>query len=206
MAESKRMSKGLVILLHGVGSSGDDLAGLGDYWAPALPGVSFASPNAPYHFEHGAGWQWFSLSGITPENRPARVAAARVAFDQQLQAILEQHQMSDSLDKVVLVGFSQGSIMALDALVSGRWPVAGMVAFSGRLSSPQPFAPALNTPVLLLHGMADDVIPVQEGQAAEQRLRAAGVQVISQFEPGIGHTISEQGAQRAVEFIAERLG
>ncbi|MTD28126.1 prolyl oligopeptidase family serine peptidase [Erwinia sp. J316] len=200
------MSKGLVILLHGVGSSGDDLAGLGDYWAPALPGVSFASPNAPYHFEHGAGWQWFSLSGITPENRPARVAAARVAFDQQLQAILEQHQMSDSLDKVVLVGFSQGSIMALDALVSGRWPVAGMVAFSGRLSSPQPFAPALNTPVLLLHGMADDVIPVQEGQAAEQRLRAAGVQVISQFEPGIGHTISEQGAQRAVEFIAERLG
>ncbi|QGU85817.1 prolyl oligopeptidase family serine peptidase [Erwinia sorbitola] len=200
------MSKGLVILLHGVGSSGDDLAGLGDYWAPALPGVSFASPNAPYHFEHGAGWQWFSLSGITPENRPDRVAAARVAFDQQLQAILEQHQMSDSLDKVVLVGFSQGSIMALDALVSGRWPVAGMVAFSGRLSSPQPFAPALNTPVLLLHGMADDVIPVQEGQAAEQRLRAAGVQVTSQFEPGIGHTISEQGAQRAVEFIAERLG
>ena len=200
------MSKGLVILLHGVGSSGDDLAGLGDYWAPALPGVSFASPNAPYHFEHGAGWQWFSLSGITPENRPDRVAAARVAFDQQLQAILEQHQMSDSLDKVVLVGFSQGSIMALDALVSGRWPVAGMVAFSGRLSSPQPFAPALNTPVLLLHGMADDVIPVQEGQAAEQRLRAAGVQVTSQFEPGIGHTFSEQGAQRAVEFIAERLG
>ncbi|WP_455814266.1 alpha/beta hydrolase [Pseudomonas graminis] len=196
------MSKGLVILLHGVGSSGDDLAGLGDHWATTLPGVSFASPNAPYHFEHGAGWQWFSLAGITPENRPARVAAARAAFDQTIQAILDQHQMSDSLDKVFLVGFSQGSIMALDALVSGRWPVAGIVAFSGRLSSPQPFTPALNTPVLVLHGMADGVIPVQEGQSAEQRLRDLGVQVTSQFEPGVGHTISAQGAARAAEFIA----
>lgn len=200
------MSKGLVILLHGVGSNGDDLAGLGDHWAPALPGVRFASPNAPYPFEHGAGWQWFSLAGITPENRPARVAEARAAFDQTLQAILDRHQMSDSLDKVVLVGFSQGSIMALDTLVSGRWPVAGIVAFSGRLSSPAPFTPALNTPVLVLHGMADEVIPVQESQSAEQRLRALGVQVSSQFEPGIGHTISAQGAQKAVEFIAARLG
>ncbi|WP_455818248.1 alpha/beta hydrolase [Pseudomonas cerasi] len=196
------MSKGLVILLHGVGSSGDDLAGLGAHWATTLPDVSFASPNAPYHFEHGAGWQWFSLAGITPENRPARVAAARAAFDQTLQAILDRHQMGDSLDKVFLVGFSQASIMALDALVSARWPVAGIVAFSGRLSSPQPFTPALNTPVLVLHGMADGVIPVQEGQSAEQRLRDLGVQVTSQFEPSVGHTISAQGAARAAEFIA----
>lgn len=198
------MSKKLVILLHGVGSSGDDLAGLGDHWASSLPGVRFASPNAPYHFEHGAGWQWFSLAGITQENRPARVAEARAAFDQTLQAILDQYQMSDRLDKVFLVGFSQGSIMALDALVSGRWPVAGIVAFSGRLSSPQPFTPALNTPVLLLHGMADNVIPVQESQAAEQCLREWGIEVSSQFEPGVGHTISAQGATRAAEFIAAR--
>lgn len=199
------MSKGLVILLHGFGSSGDDLAGLGDHWTPALPGVSFASPNAPCHFEHGAGWQWFSLAGITAENRPGRVAEARAAFDQTLQAILEQHQMSDRLDKVVLAGFSQGTIMALDALVSGRWQVAGIVAFSGRLSSPQPFTPTRRTPVLVIHGMADDVIPMQEGQAAEQRLRELGVTVTSQFEPGVGHTISAQGATRAAEFIAACL-
>lgn len=199
------MTKGLVILLHGVGSSGDDLAGLGDHLAPLLPDVSFASPNAPYHFEHGAGWQWFSLTGITPENRPDRVAEARAAFDQTLQTILDRHQMSDRLDSVVLLGFSQGSIMALDTLVSGRWPVAGIVAFSGRLSSPQPFTPALTTPVLLVHGMADDVIPVQEGESAEQRLRALGVTVSSQFQPGVGHTVSAQGAARAAEFIASCL-
>ncbi|MBD8163916.1 alpha/beta hydrolase [Erwinia persicina] len=199
------MKQGLVILLHGVGSSGDDLAGLGDHWASTLPGVRFASPNAPVHFEHGAGWQWFSLTGVTPENRPARVAEARAAFDQTLQAILDHHQMSDRPDQVVLAGFSQGSIMALDALVSGRWPLAGIVAFSGRLSSPPPFTPKLNTPVLLVHGMADEVIPVQESESAEQRLRTLGVQVSSQYEPGVGHTISAQGAARAAAFIASCL-
>ncbi|MBC3947430.1 dienelactone hydrolase family protein [Erwinia persicina] len=199
------MKQGLVILLHGVGSSGDDLAGLGDHWASTLPGVRFASPNAPVHFEHGAGWQWFSLTGVTPENRPARVAQARAAFDQTLQAILDQHQMSDRPDQVVLAGFSQGSIMALDALLSGRWPLAGIVAFSGRLSSPLPLTPALNTPVLLVHGMADEVIPVQESESAEQRLRTLGVQVSSQYEPGVGHAISAQGAARAAAFIASCL-
>jgi len=196
---------GLVILLHGVGSNGDDLAGLGRHWAAQLPGVSFASPDAPFHFEHGAGYQWFSLAGITAENRPARVADARDAFDRELTSILEQHQMLDRLDRVVLVGFSQGSIMALDTLVSGRWPVAGIVAFSGRLSSPLPYSPALNTPVLLIHGIADGVIPVAESEVAAERLRELGVQVSSDFEPGTGHTISARGAQRAAAFIAARL-
>lgn len=199
------MTDGLVILLHGVGSSGDDLAGLGAHWAQTLPGMRFASPDAPHHFEHGAGWQWFSLAGVTPENRPARVAAAREAFDATIAAILEQHQMQDRLDRVVLVGFSQGSIMALDALVSGRWPVGGIVAFSGRLSSPLPHTPPLTTPVLLIHGSADGVIPQEECEAAVDKLSALGVQVSSQFEPGVGHTISAQGARRAGEYIAEVL-
>lgn len=199
------MTKSLVIMLHGVGSNGDDLAGLGSHWAPALPGVAFASPNAPFHFPHGAGYQWFSLDGVTEQNRPTRVVAAREAFDRLLHSILDAHQMSGQLDRVVLVGFSQGSIMALDALVSGRWPVAGIVAFSGRLSSPEPFMPAKQTPVQLIHGHADAVIPWAESEAAALRLTAAGVQVKTQFEPATGHTISGQGAKTAAHFIAECL-
>lgn len=196
---------GLVILLHGVGSNGNDLAGLGTHWASALPGVSFASPDAPFHFEHGAGYQWFSLAGITPDNRPARVADAREAFDRELKSILELHKMTDKLDQVVLVGFSQGSIMALDALVSGRWPVAGIVAFSGRLASPLPLTPALETPVLLIHGQADSVIPPEESETAAATLGELGVKARLDVEPGSGHTISAQGARLAAAFIAQCL-
>lgn len=199
------MAKGLVILLHGVGSNGEDLAGLGAHWASDLPDVTFCSPNAPYRFDHGPGYQWFSLAGITPDNRAARVEAAREAFDQQLHAILVQHQMQDQLNKVVLVGFSQGSIMGLDAVVSGRWPVAGLVAFSGRLASPAPWHPAASTPVILIHGMADSVIPYSESETAAEKLMAAGMTVSTQFDPSTGHTISAQGARSAAYFIGKCL-
>ncbi|MDT8870818.1 hypothetical protein RAA17_05855 [Komagataeibacter rhaeticus] len=57
-------------------------------------------------------------------------------FDDTLQSCISEAGFENRLDRVVLVGFSQGSIMALDAAISGRWPVAGVAAFSGRLASP----------------------------------------------------------------------
>lgn len=199
------MAKGLVILLHGVGSNGEDLAGLGAHWSADLPDVIFSSPDAPFRFEHGPGYQWFSLAGITPGNRPQRVETARQAFDRQLSAILNEHEMAEHLDKVVLVGFSQGSIMGLDAIVSGRWPVAGLVSFSGRLASPTPYHPAAATPIMMIHGMADSVIPYAETEIAAAALRESGLTVSTQFDPSIGHTISAQGARSAAEFIGHCL-
>jgi phospholipase/carboxylesterase len=199
------MAKALVIFLHGVGSNGDDLAVLGEHWVRLLPDVAFASPNAPYPFEHAMGYQWFSLTGITPENRPARVREARAAFDDTLQQLMAQHGMADAWDKVILVGFSQGSIMALDALASGRYPLAGVVAFSGRLAFDGALTPKQYTPALLIHGKADDVIPFSESASAEQRLQQAGVTVEARYEAATGHTISSQGAMDAAGFIAQCL-
>lgn len=199
------MAKGLIVLLHGVGSNGEDLAGLGAHWADTLPDVAFAAPDAPFSFEHGPGHQWFSLSGITPANRAERVYNAREAFDRRLSDVLAAHHMQDSLDSVVLAGFSQGSIMALDAVASGRWPIAGVVAFSGRFSSPHPYKVTQQMPVMLIHGMADSVIPWAESEAAARRLRELGAVVSTQFEASVGHSISALGARSAGEFIGKCL-
>jgi len=199
------MAQALVIFLHGAGSNGEDLAVLGEQWAGLLPDVAFAAPDAPWPFEHAMGYQWFSLTGVTPENRPARVRAARAAFEEMLQQLMARHNMADAWDKVILVGFSQGAIMALDALASGRYPLAGVVAFSGRLAfdatpTPQPWASAL-----LIHGKADDVIPWRETQSAASRLQAAGVHITVSYEAATGHTISPQGAMQAMTYIAQCL-
>ncbi|WIM54286.1 alpha/beta hydrolase [Pantoea anthophila] len=199
------MAKALVIFLHGVGSNGDDLAPLGHHWATLLPDVIFAAPNAPERFAAGFGWQWFSLTDVTPENRPGRVRAARAAFDATLNAIVAQHGFADRWQDVVLVGFSQGSIMALDALASGRYPLAGVVAFSGRLAVEGQLTPQAHVPALLIHGQADEVIPWQESESAATRLRAAGVPVDARFEPVTGHTISGPGAMHAAAFIGQCL-
>lgn len=191
----------LVILLHGVGSNGADLAPLGSNWAPRLPGVTFVSPNAPDRCDFGAGYQWFSVAGVTEENRPARIAAARPAFDAVISGIIDEHGFADRLDRVVLVGFSQGTIMSLDAVASGRWPVSAVIGFSGRLASPKPLAPARDTKILLVHGTADTVIPSWETEKAQTELSASGMPVETVIEPGLGHTISIGGADRACSFL-----
>src|SRR6218665_3813406 len=167
----------LVILLHGVGSNGADLAPLGQAWSAALPGAVFASPNAPERSSFGSGYQWFSVAGVTEENRPGRIRDARAAFDAEIGGIIEKQGFAGKLDRVVLVGFSQGTIMALDAVASGRWPVAGVVGFSGRLAAPEPLPPSVKPPVLLIHGAADPVIAAAETTKAAAVLQAHGLSV-----------------------------
>lgn len=200
------MSGSLVVMLHGVGSNGADLEPLGAAWAEALPQTAFVAPDAPYPFGHApAGRQWFSIDGVTPANRPARVAEARAGFDAVLGRIIAEHGLTKHLDRVVLLGFSQGSIMALDALATGRWPVAGIVAFSGRLATPLPLTPALSTRALLIHGAADPVIPASESVQASETLRALGVDAPCHVLPRLDHGISPEGAALAAGFLGEVL-
>jgi phospholipase/carboxylesterase len=201
MAEPQR----LVILLHGVGANGANLAPLGELWRSALPQTAFVAPDAPARFDDGAGRQWFSINGITPANRSQRILEARRGFDQTLTEIVKRYALSD-LHKVALVGFSQGSIMALDAAVSGRWPVAAVVAFSGRLAALSPSSAAVATPVLLIHGDQDRVIPYTESVQAAKVLQDLGVEAECRILPGVDHTISTEGADMAQRFLAETFG
>jgi phospholipase/carboxylesterase len=195
----------LVVMLHGVGSSGADLAPLADAWRDDLPGAVFVSPNAPSPSSFGSGYQWFSVAGVTEDNRSGRIKDARADFDATISAIIKDNGFADRLDEVALVGFSQGTIMALDAVGSGRWPVGAVVGFSGRLASPAPLTPAISTPVLLVHGSADPVIPSSETTKAAALLQPLGMQVETLIVPGLGHTISADGAARAGAFLAEAL-
>lgn len=195
----------LIILLHGVGSSGENLARLGDIWLEMLPGAAVAAPDAPFAFDGGGGHQWFSIAGVSESNRAQRVEAARTAFDDTLNAVLERRGFSGRLDQVALVGFSQGAIMALDALASGRWPVRAVVAFAGRLATAEPLSPPPGSAALLVHGDADRVIPAAETLLAAATLRRHGVEVESQIEAGVDHTISPEGALKAADFLSRRL-
>lgn len=193
--------RGLVILLHGVGSNGANMEALGRAMAPALPGVVFESPDAPH--SSGRGREWFSVAGVTEANRPDRVLAARPSFDAVIDGLIAQHGFADELDRVVLVGFSQGSIMALDALASGRLPVGAVVAFSGRLAAPTPITPATSTQLLLVHGDADPIMLSSESIKAATELEQAGVPTTLIIEPGLGHLIASHGLSEATRFLVD---
>ncbi len=196
----------LVILLHGVGSSGANLAPLGETLKAFLPNAVFAAPDAPTPFDAGGGGrQWFSVTGVSDANRAARVAAARDGFDRVIALTIAKEGFGGRLDRVAFFGFSQGSILSLDALVDGRWPVAAVVAASGRLASPIGAEPAKATPVLILHGERDEVIPVAEAGRAEQALAGAGFSVETRLYPSLGHSLSPDGLQAAGAFLQKAL-
>ncbi|PPQ35079.1 phospholipase/carboxylesterase [Rhodoblastus acidophilus] len=190
------MSRPLIVLLHGVHADGANLDPLRDFLRDALPGVDVVAPDAP--FATPMGFQWFSLDGVTPENRLSRLVEGRAAFDAVLAPL------AAGRERLGLLGFSQGGMMALDALVTGRWPVAAVAGFSTRLASPPPFAPTA-APVLLVHGDDDSVIPAGEGVAAGQALRALGLRVDTHVLPGVDHCITTEGMRLAAAFFAANL-
>ena len=89
-------------------------------------------------------------------------------------------------------------------MVSGRWPIAALIAFSGRLAT-HDVDRSVKVPVLLQHGAADTVIPASETLATERKLKEVGIPVESHIFTGLGHTISQDGLTIAKRFIEKIL-
>ncbi len=191
----------LVIFLHGFRGSGSVMAPFGTSWKRVLGGTKFVSPDAPFR-NRGGGREWFDVDDQVL--RPDRIAGARRAFDDLVRDIVEREGFENDLDKVAFVGVSQGAIMGLDAIASGRWKVGAVVSFAGLLPLP-PKASANATPVLLLHGGADRRIPATASVAAANQLKSAGFDVTVEVVPGVGHTISHEEASKALRFLAEHF-
>lgn len=190
----------LLLLFHGVGASADDLRPLAEAVADLRPGAWVVSVRAPLRSDLGAGWQWFSVQGVTEQNRPARVAAAMPAFRERVRA---WQRASGALPAhTSLIGFSQGAIMALESTQQdGPALAARVVAIAGRFALPPRQAPA-DTLLHLMHGDQDRVMPVGLAAAAQQQLLALGAPVTLDRFASLGHGIDA----RVVAAIAQRLG
>jgi len=203
---SGRDPQSMVILLHGYGSNGADLMGLVPYLRPSLPDTVFMAPNAP-EVCPGApgGYQWWSLTDLGQESRAAGVRqAARL-----VNAFIDMHRTTYDLPnkKVALVGFSQGTMMALH--VGPRRPevLAGVVGYSGMLADAEALQTEVKTkpPLLLVHGDADQMVPFAAMGEAEVEFRRLGFEISTYASPGLGHSIDEPGLRLGREFLARVL-
>jgi len=201
-AAEPRQSRRLVIFFHGIRGRGSVMAAIGESWKATLRETEFVSPDAPFAHRSG-GRQWFAVDDHVL--RPDRIAAARHAFDELVNEIIQREGFQNNLQGVAFVGVSQGAIMALDAVSSGRWKVGALVSFAGLMPLP-PTSSSSDTPIFLIHGGADGTIPSTASAAASGQLKAAGYDVMFKIYPDVGHTISSEQARDAVAYLKGRLG
>lgn len=196
----------LVVFLHGYGADGADLIEIGRQWRSFLPDADFVAPHAPERCTMSPmGRQWFPLTMRDPDERWRGVIAARPTLD----AFLDRELSSRGLDErsLALVGFSQGTMMALHAGLRRPVPPAAILGFSGMLVGPDRLADEAtgSPPVLLIHGDQDEVIPAQALFQSAQDLAEAGIPCQWHLSRGIGHGIDGEGLRQGGLFVAHAL-
>jgi phospholipase/carboxylesterase len=194
----------IVLLLHGYGASGADLISLAPQWQQALPDALFLAPNAPQSLGSGR-YQWWPLTTFTPQALAAGAASAAAPIDAFIDRKLSQYGLTEA--QLALVGFSQGTMMALHVGLRRQQSVAAIVGYSGLLAAGPGLAGEVVTrpPVLLVHGSADPVVPVAALHASEAALKRIGLDVTTHVSPGVGHTVDPAGLRLGMEFVASRL-
>lgn len=194
--------KQLIILLHGLGSNGEDLISLAPFWAQGLPNALFVSPDAPFPCDMAPyGHQWFSLREWT---ETAMLKGAREVFplvDKYLDNLLKTLHLTDR--DMALVGFSQGTMMALYVAQRRKIPPAAVLGYSGAMLGMKDIRDGVThkVPTCLIHGDADTVVPITAWHQAMATLQEAGHPVEGQVIPALAHGINDSGIAAGLEFL-----
>ena len=203
-------TRSVVVFVHGYGANGEDLLGLADSLSEHLPNTLFVAPDAPETCAGSPmGFQWFPIPWIDSSSEEEAERGLLAAAD-DLNAFLDALMVDEDVlpEQVVLFGFSQGTMMSLHVVPRREDAIAGVVGFSGRLVSPELLTDQVQSrpPILLVHGDADDVVPVQSMPEAVEALQNADFkEVFAHIMKGTGHGIAPDGLSVALAFMRDKL-
>lgn len=193
--------KNLMVMLHGYGSNGDDLKSLAPFFETILPDTYFYSPNGIEPCELGVyGFQWFSLLDRSEEaiwnelNQKAEIVSEMIAK--------KAEELEISADNIILLGFSQGTMLSIYLSLSSQIPYKAAVGYSGRLFVPREVHNT-QTPICLIHGKMDDVVPFECLGHAKEGLEKLGINAKILGIENLAHSIDMEGIKFAVKFLKE---
>ena len=198
-------AKQIVFLLHGYGADGADLIDLSSPFSMVLPYAKFISPDAPFDCKMSPmGKEWFPIEDIPN--------GAINASNELLNLIKNECEKENlKLEDVLLIGFSQGAMMCIQSLLLSKHNLLGIICYSGGTSQENIDASKhlidknihknSSTPVLLVHGEEDDIVPFSSLENAKKLLAEIGFEVKVVNRPGLGHGIDPDGITAGMEFV-----
>jgi len=189
----------LVVVMHGRGADANDLADL----APMIDdGYRFVFANAPKKFEpmpgYSFGYSWFD--GWPPEGDS--IIQSRTKLLALIDELMERYPTPEG--KIVIAGFSQGGMMALDVGFRTSQQIAGIVCMSGAIYEAG-MPPLRNLPVLIIHGTEDEMIPLFAARRTRFILEENGVHP-EYHEFRMGHHVTEESMAVVRGFLGRVLG
>jgi len=199
--------KYLVIFLHGYGANGENLINLAPEFTRVLPDAFFISPNAIQPWEGGFphAYQWFSLYGGI-ERKSLESISGDIKNSNKILAQFIGDQLKRlnlGYDKLFLIGFSQGAMMAIYQGLISKEKIAGVVAFSGRVILPEMLGEqTISKPdICLIHGEADSVVPFHNFTEGKEILHENKIPFEGYSFTNLDHSIDFNGVRCAQKFI-----
>ena len=201
--DKENNTKFLVFFLHGWGSDGNDLIQIGEMWKNQLPNITFIAPNGPEVCSGNPhGRQWFDILNNNDEQSLKGLHNSYLDLKAYINSFLKKYNLAN--DQYFLVGFSQGSMLAL--YTSLREKLLGIVGYSGAfLGSPPNSNEIKKNDYILLHGKNDNIVPIEKMHNAIEKLEPFSNYLEKKIYDNLEHSINEEGLLEGLNFIKERV-
>lgn len=196
----------LCVMAHGYGADGSDMIGAAMILADYLPGTLFVAPNGPEPCSTNPGfYQWYGMEGGIA-GIDVGVRHVGPLFNRYIDLQLERLGLTD--DRLIILGFSQGGGVALEAAYRRAEPCMALLCFTSSLRNKAELEEEMSArpPTLFVHGAEDQIIPPSSVQRASSLLSSMDVHVETYICDGLGHTMNEEGVHTGANFILEQLG
>jgi len=204
--EEKFKPESLVVLMHGIGADASDLLPLAKHWSTTLKKTKFYSINAPFPYSLAPiGRQWFDLE----DRDQARILKEIELIKPKIIFFLKKKLIQYNLvfKDLILVGFSQGTMVALNLALSFKEKIKGVLGYSGGVILTKSGKIKINSKpeICLIHGNDDEIVPKKMMQATKVILEDNNFVVDSYLIQNLGHSINNEGIEIGEKFLVKHL-
>ena len=191
-----------VILLHGYGGDGNDIAPITINWKRFLPNTIFICPDGPETCSiNPTGYQWFDLNSEDEEYITKKASEAEKILKEFIVEIKNEFNLLNS--NICLSGFSQGCMMSINVGLSNKEKFAGIIGFSGKIINRNELSNRiLSRPsTLLIHGDQDEIVPPVNLLEAKDFFERNKIDITTKMLKGCGHNIPVEASSLGLTFL-----